>query len=281
MKAEIRCDGPLLDVIRHQHLDTVDGAFLFGSGELLDKPRLRQRQRKRLTLTDESGQVHQLYMKCYDREPLLEALRRVYLTGRITSRAEAEVAGIDAVRKLGIETMTPLVWAHERSLLGQGRSFLLVTAVSGDALERTMDDFLARNADAVGEDRVELLTAKLADLVGRLHAGGYVHRDLYASHVFLDESDPSPRLALIDLARVFRPNRRLRRWRVKDLAQLKYSMPAPWVADRWAAFLAGYQRALGQTLSDRFDASIDAKVAWMQRRAERKSRSIAGEGAQA
>ena len=71
------------------------------------------------------------------------------------------------------------------------------------------------------------LAADLAGLVARLHASRLVHRDLYLSHVFIDEdADGAARLCLIDLQRVIRPRLRWRRWMIKDLAALDYSTPA-------------------------------------------------------
>jgi len=252
MSVTLRCDGPLLEAIRADRLDTIDGAFAYQGGELLTKPGLVGRRRRRLTVTDPSGVTHTLYLKCYDRR----------------GPAAAELAAIDAVRAAGVETMTPLACGEDAS--ESGRSFLLVTAVEGDALERCGEDFLARNAGPDGRERIAALTRQLAELVGRLHAAGLAHRDLYASHVFLAEADGEIQLSLIDLARVFRPRWRLRRWRVKDVAQLKYSMPPAWVGASWPAFMEGYAQALGRPLSKSFDATVDAKVAEMTRRHERR-----------
>lgn len=268
MPSVVRCDGPLLNAIRYEHLDTVDGACLHQGGEDLPKPGLVRRQRKRLTLVDETGHKHLLYMKFYGREKLLEALRRWRQTGVRVSRAMTELGNIDGVRKLGIPTMEALVCVDEPSRLGRGRGFLIVTTVPGEALSRCMDDYLRRHADS--PERVEHLTDQLADLVATLHGGGYVHRDLYTPHVFLEESESGQTLYLIDLARVFRPRWRRFRWRVKDLAQLKYSMPAEWVSGHWERFLDGYfggqtdQRAAAER-------AIDRKADWMRRRTERKT----------
>ncbi len=271
----VRCQGPLRDVIRHQHLDSVDGAFVYEGGKNLVKPGLKTRQRRRVKLIDETGHVHELYMKCYGREPLLGALRRLWRAGRPVSRAKTELDNIDAVTKLGIATMSPVACGADPGLLGRGRSFLLVTAVPGDALERTFEDFLSRHAD--NRQAVECLTDQLAGLVQRLHRGGLVHRDLYASHVFLDESNGAASLYLIDLARAFKPRWRMVRWRVKDLAQLKYSMPSAWIEAHWGRFLDGYFDA-EQIDREAYEQAIDRKVSAMQARAERKVSPVDGKG---
>ena len=93
-----------------------------------------------------------------------------------------------------------------------------------------------------------------------------MHRDLYTSHVFLDETPAGAELYLIDLARVFAPRWRRFRWRVKDLAQVKYSMPDRWVREHWDDFLAAY---LGDTVDScrrRYDTAVRRRVERMRRR---------------
>jgi hypothetical protein len=66
---------------------------------------------------------------------------------------------------------------------------------------------------------------ELARFVARFHQTGFVHRDLYLSHIFVDAADGRPTFRLIDLARVFRPRWFRRRWVVKELASLNFSTP--------------------------------------------------------
>jgi tRNA A-37 threonylcarbamoyl transferase component Bud32 len=104
------------------------------------------------------------------------------------------------------------------------QSLLLTDEVPGRSLERRVPDELERRlADRAFKAR---LGAELAGVVARLHAARLVHRDLYLSHVFIDEgADGTVRLSLIDLQRVLRPRLRWRRWMIKDLAALDYSTP--------------------------------------------------------
>jgi len=250
----------LLDALRREGLDSVAGAFAFRGGQELAKPGLGHRSRVRFEITDGTGRVHRLYMKRYDRPPLRRRVAQLLACGLAPSPAHVEYANIRAARQAGIPTMREVVCGAEA-----GRSFLIVTAVPGDALERCLGDFLHRGGDA----RAGELTCRLAELVRRFHRAGFVHRDLYASHVFLDESSGGVQLYLIDLARMFRPRWRVFRWRVKDLAQLKYSMPPQWVERYWQRFMDAY---LGEDPSARrlrYEAAIEAKVASMRRRAGR------------
>ncbi len=270
----MQCSALLLTALRQRRLDTVAGAFSYRAGTDLLKPGLERRRRTRLELSDLDGNAHVLYLKRYGVERPGALLRRWWEHGRRVSPAGVEFDNINAARAAGVPTMEALACGEEFSLLGAKRSFMLATEVPGDALERCFEDFLDRNAES--PQAVAAVTGKLGSIVASLHRAGYVHRDLYASHVFMDESPPRPELYLIDLARMFRPRRRTFRWRVKDLAQLKYSMPAQWVADYWDGFLnvyftgapAGEARAV-------WEQAIDEKVAWMRARSERKRQAEA------
>ncbi len=64
---------------------------------------------------------------------------------------------------------------------------------------------------------------ELAQFIKKFHGTGLRHRDLYFSHIFLDDLG---RFYLIDLTRVFKPVLTSERYRVKDIAELNYSAPA-------------------------------------------------------
>jgi heptose I phosphotransferase len=163
--------------------------------------------------------------------------------------------------------MDVLTWGQEDRR--GGRSYVVVSAVPGDAIERCGKDYLRRHPGQ--PEAAEALSEALVSLVRALHDAGLVHRDLYASHVFLHESEGELDLYLIDMARVFAPMRRLFRWGVKDLAQLKYSMPPQWVTVQWDAFLGEYLDGPDAARRRRWALAIDRKVLAMRRRAERKS----------
>jgi len=264
--------GPVVEALRQAGLDTVQGAFDCAEGRDLHKPGLGRRRRTELSVADRTGRSHRVYLKRYGPEPLSVWLRRRITTGRGGSPAVVEFENIRTLRELGIPTMHELLCGQERSD-GGGRSYLIVTAVPGDALERSLEGFLAE-ADATA---VEEFTQRLAELVGRFHRAGYVHRDLYASHIFLDASRDQPDLYLIDLARMFAPRLRRFRWRVKDLAALKHSLPPEWTGPWWDSFLRRYVRIAGGR-TERIDRAVDRKVAWMRRRAGRKSQQRSVDG---
>jgi heptose I phosphotransferase len=138
------------------------------------------------------------------------------------------------------------------------------------------------------------MTDKLAAVVRTLHQAGLVHRDLYACHVFAHDRGqtrdagetpathegkmPSPHadLYLIDLARVFRPRWLTFRWRVKDLAQLHYSMPAAWVEKYWARFLEQYLTPDRSSHRDRWQRAVVRKSESIRQRQLRKAAASGG-----
>ncbi|MBI5724800.1 MAG: hypothetical protein HZA50_12630 [Planctomycetes bacterium] len=255
-------DEPLKRALQNAGLANVDGAFAYDAGQDLVKPGLAHRRRTRITLTDDLGRIHALYLKRYERPALSRRFRRLLADWRWRSEAIDEFDNITLAGRAGVPPMR----AAAAGCRG-GRSFIIVTAVPGDALERCCDDFLVRHA---GDGKAEELARRLTELVKKFHAAGMVHRDLYSSHVFMHDADGGISLSLIDLARAFRPCLRRFRWQVKDLAQLKYSMPARWVERFWPAFLAGYLSGGREDKLARWNKAIDARVAGMTRRAGRK-----------
>ena len=248
-------------LLQREGLDTLEGAFSYAGGEELSKPGLGHRRRYRLDLTDDAGRSVRWYLKRYGRQPWPKRLRLMLTGGGYTSPARREAEAVSILRAAGAPTMDVVAFGDESGPVGARRSYIVVTAVPGDALERCLADCLERWDDAAAER----FNAALLDIVCRLHLAGAVHRDLYASHVFVEEAADGPRLYLIDVARVFLPRWRRFRWRAKDLAQLKYSMPSPWVAQYWGGFLGGYLARVGGDIG-RWSDAIDRKVASMRRR---------------
>lgn len=267
MKTPSGCDEALLEAVALAGLDTIDGAFAYGGGQDLPKRGLGERRRTRLALPDAHGRRHQLYLKRYGREPLAGWLRRLVSCGRMCSPARTEFGNIRAAAAAGIETMEGVIFGEDSPRPWPRRSYIIVTAVPGDALERCFEQFLAMNPS---REAGEAVTRKLVEMVSALHAIGWVHRDLYAAHIFLHESDDGVCLYLIDLARMFRPRWRRFRWRVKDLAQLRYSMPSAWTDRWWDFFLAEYLGPQGRVQAGRYNRAVDRKVGRMLRRDRRK-----------
>lgn len=202
------------------NLDSLDAIFADSIGERLDKPGLPSwRQRRRLAICDGGPQT--LYLKRFT-DPPAAARREVRRSGTgAKTIAGLEWAWAQALARDGIPCVRLVALAEELHGSREVRSAILTAAVPGDSLER----WAARWTQA---DRaaVRTLIGTLSRLAARLHACGYMHRDLYLSHVFYDPAaPPDDSLCLIDLQRMIRPTFCLRRWVVKDLAALNYSAP--------------------------------------------------------
>ncbi len=252
------------DILRRLGLDTVEGAFAFRDGEAMTKPNLGNRERIRIRAGQTAAGPVVWYLKRYGPQSLAGRVHTlVGGEGRIPGRREAR--NIAAVRAAGVPTMRALA-AGRGGWLGGCRSYVVMTAVPGEALERCLPGFYHR-VDSRSAAMARF-NAALVELVRKLHAGGLMHRDLYASHIFMDETPGGPELFLIDLARVFRPRSRVFRWRVKDLAAMKYSLASEWVERFWDELLDRYLGEADEKTRRQYVLSIDRRVAWMRRRAK-------------
>ena len=210
------------ELLRSSCLDSIDALFAENLGQRLDKPGLASwRQRRRIVLKSDSGQ-ETFYLKRFENPPA-SARRQV----RRSETGANSVAGLEwtwmrRLHKDGIACVVPVALGEEFFGKRELRSALLTQAVPGDALERWMSRW-----NDLGKEKTAEIWRGVARLVSQLHGNGYVHRDLYLSHIFCDpHAAPEQSLTLIDLQRVLRPRWRKTRWIVKDLAALNYSAPA-------------------------------------------------------
>lgn len=247
-------------------LDSLAALFDVPGAEVLEKSGLEPwRERLRLTLVHQ-GRPQTFYLKRYRRPPVA-ARRGVRRCGwGASSVAGVEWLAMRTLAELGIPTIKPVAFGEELSAGREIRSAILTAAVPGDALERVVAGW-----DKADRATVRRLIFATADLVSRLHGLGFIHRDLYLSHIFYDAgSPPDQALHLIDLQRVIRPRWRRGRWIVKDLASLNYSAPARWVsrADR----VRWLHRYLGMSKLDSCGKRLVRRVARKTKRIARHDR---------
>jgi heptose I phosphotransferase len=201
-------------------LTSLDALFRAQGSKRFDKPGLPDwRERLKLEVTDADGHARTIFLKRYTRPPASVQVRR-WLAGSIRrGTAWTEWRWLHELGGTEDRAARPVAFAQDLRGPWEYRSALLMAAVPGDALERWV-------IDHPGPAPRDLLRA-LARFMARFHADGFVHRDLYLSHVFYDDAEAGqPRFRLIDLQRVFRPRWRRGRWIVKDLAALNYSTPS-------------------------------------------------------
>ncbi len=162
---------------------------------------------------------------------------------RSPGRREAE--NLRRLAEDGFPVPAALGWWEERNPGGVlerrfGRSAVLMERVAHRA---TLRD-LCRSSPAEAQHR---WLGPLAELVARLHALGWYHRDLYLQHVVVADgpAEVAARLVLLDVGRARRERHPRRRWFVKDLAALQHSSPASLGWRARLRFLALYCDAVG------------------------------------
>jgi hypothetical protein len=246
--------------LRSAGIDSLEALFQL-EGDRLDKPGLAPwRQRLRVHLGSRGSPPMVAYLKRYVDPPAAATRQVARASNGPRSLAEHEWRSMVQLARDGIHAVQPIAFGHQLIGRRERRSAVLTAAVPGESLEAlaarwTLDD----------RSFVQSLIRPLADLVARFHGLGYVHRDLYLSHIFLDRGRPvDEAFRLIDVQRVMRPRWRSGRWIVKDLAALNFSAPRRLVSRtdrvRWlkhylqtakldaAARRLAY-RVLGKTLS--------------------------------
>ncbi|NLX13217.1 MAG: hypothetical protein GXY44_06115 [Phycisphaerales bacterium] len=254
-------------------LDSLDAVFAWSAGQRMDKPGLEGwRQRWRITLPDGLGYG---YLKRFTHPPFRrQAQRWLSGAGRL-STAGIEWRNARQLADAGIAAAEPIAFGQEMAGVWERRSFILLGEVAGQSLERWLPVHLpAAERDPYKQARRKRLD-RLAHFVARFHHAGFVHRDLYLSHIFMDAAGADEagegKFRLIDLQRVFRPRWRRRRWVVKDLAALNFSTPPERVSARERThFICRYVRDCGYGGSvRRLVKDVEIKMRFIARRHER------------
>lgn len=257
-------------------LVNLKAVFACQTGQRLDKPGLEGwRQRWRLRLPDDVGGSRTVYLKRFEHPPARRQWQRWREGHALLSTAGVEWTNACRLAEAGVPAVRAVAFGQQMRGAWEVRSFVILAEVPGEALERCLSGmYRTASVDTAGDQspgcppraaatRRELIDAA-AGLVARLHSAGFVHRDLYLSHLFVAGRS----LTLIDLQRVFRPRWRHRRWVVKDLAALHFSTPADEVARPLRLrFLCRYARCSGGSGAvRRLAAAIEAKARRMARR---------------
>lgn len=143
--------------------------------------------------------------------------------------ADNEWLAIECLQSLGVDTMTAVGFGRRGWNPARRFSFIVTEALEPSS---SLEEYCAEGRlERWGISERRLLVRKLANITRTLHSHGVNHRDYYLCHFLLDESEPCLELPpsqrplyLIDLHRVQLRKRLPKRWRIKDLASLCYSM---------------------------------------------------------
>ena len=126
------------------------------------------------------------------------------------SEAETEWEGAFQLLKEGFSVPLPVAFGREVRFLS-GRAFTMFQAAPGRRAE-----------DCLREALNPELVWNLARVAGRFHAAGFSHQDFYLCHFFWAAQEK--RLTIIDLGRLRKAPSPRKRWVIKDLAELFYSV---------------------------------------------------------
>jgi hypothetical protein len=205
--------------LRALGLDSIDRLFADDLGERLDKPGLATWRQRRRVRGVAAGQEIVLYVKRFTNPPC-RATRQARSTSLgVESTAGAEWAWMHRLAQLAIPGPQAVAFGAEFNGRREARSVVVSASVPGQSLEKWAE------CQPEFKRRLHEIVHGTADLVRRFHANGLIHRDLYLSHIFFNPAQRGPgALTLIDLQRVFCPKWARRRWLVKDLASLNYSV---------------------------------------------------------
>ncbi|OHB68392.1 MAG: hypothetical protein A2V70_00490 [Planctomycetes bacterium RBG_13_63_9] len=236
---------------------------------------LKDRENWHLKLSDPPQQAHGAYLKKHhvrtwrSRLGAMLGIRQAETAGRI------EAQNVRALKAAGIEVMDLMAYGERIHADGLLESFVLTEELQQfEPLEQFLrgqfgpsPSHLCMRHDR-DRDRDRLIR-RLARIVRRFHAAGYNHRDLYCCHFFIKEPVPGEfQIKLIDLQRVQLRRRFRRRWLVKDLAQLAWSVPRNRV--RCTQRLAFMRHYLGVPKLRPADKRLIRKVLAKQRLMQRK-----------
>jgi len=142
-------------------------------------------------------------------------IEKYYLWPRNKSNAKKEWDNILLLNKSGFKTPEAVAWGESFSKKRTTKSFIITKEIE-DAL--SLEKVVLPNNRA--RFNKSIILEKLALLTSRFHNMGFCHQDFYAGHIFLRNDN----IYLIDVQRVFRQKKLKLRWKIKDLAQLNYSV---------------------------------------------------------
>ena len=193
--------------IRDNGLLDFDAMMGLDRGEVV-KHAIAQRKTVVFTLRDGS----RAYLKRHFSTGFFTALKKL-LSLSPEPTAFDEFENIVAFHRAGLPTVVPIAAGRRH-----GSSFLVTEALEGCT---RLEDYLAQTKLAAA-DKVKLIW-HVGDLIKKMHAAGFNHRDLYLCHILRDSRG---NLYIVDLHRIQHRPAVPERWLVKDIAALNYSAPA-------------------------------------------------------
>ena len=149
-------------------------------------------------------------------------------------------------KELGLPGPIPVAWGQDK-----GNSLVLSEGIKYVMRLSDWAESYFSHGQVIGPDIVKTkhkIIEEVARIVGRMHAKGLHHQDLYLCHFLYGPGHDGLPLTLIDLQRVEQFRRLSRKWQIKDLAQLHFSS-APYITRHdiwrfWRIYSSIYQNRI-------------------------------------
>lgn len=181
----------------------------------LEGPPIRAKEGRRTFRLELGGRGY--FFKIHNGVGWREILKELCSLRTPTVSALAEKRAIDALRELGIATMTVAGYGERGRNPATLQSFIATEEIAdAPTLEELTADW--RRKPPAFREKQRLLRS-VADIARRLHEHGINHRDFYLNHFRLQRDS----LFLMDLHRAQLRASIPRRWRVKDIGALYFS----------------------------------------------------------
>jgi len=202
----------------------------------------KDRYTMKLRLPGIGGAKKDFIVKYFRPKPLFQRFMEYLDPFHRPSGARHEWNAMWAFLELGLPGPVPVAW-------GRGSGF---SAVVSEAVNYVMklDQWVEKNHRVRETNEWAPIKRELikyvAEIVGRMHANGLHHQDLYLCHFLCGSEKYGLPLTLIDLQRVRKHKKLPKRWQVKDLAQLHFSSEEFICKEDIEWFCHNYKKAFGQ-----------------------------------
>lgn len=217
-------------LLQQAGLDSFEAVMRSEAGQCLR--RLPERENWRLELVGAHAEQIGVYLK---KHPNARPRKSGFHSKPTTTPGRLEAENVGRLSSVGLKVMRLVAFGEKCWPDGRQESFVMTEELHGfTPLDRFLQEHFPSHgprglgAASGGRDTsLDQLIYQVAQIVRQFHQAGYNHRDLYACHFFLREGDGGEyEIRLIDLQRVQHRRHFRRRWLVKDLAQLAWSIPA-------------------------------------------------------
>ena len=240
MKSSAIVDSVQISAAGKVHFADADAAAMLGEHiqELSNPVTFGWKQVKHnASRTVYRGQIdgREIYLKHYHSRSLIHRLlRKVGVCDSLY-----EMAFSQYLNSHGVQTVYALAAVCSRKT-----EWLVTQAVTpAEPADKWHVNQLANGAD--GRRAIRQALVALAQMVGRMHNAGAIHRDLHCGNILVRADRPKIELVLMDLHRAVRRRRLTRRAMAGNLAQLYHDRGLLTTRTQQLRFLKHYLRATG------------------------------------